>query len=126
MSLIEVLAGLAIAGTLLVSILTAKRGYVRQWNEAHRRQDVVRALDAQLISWWTSPKGVPRNGSGPLLPGATWRVREVQSETAEQLDAQIVRVEVLDRGRGSDQWDEPLLYVDLLLERIETNGAGSE
>lgn len=96
-TLIEVLAGLALLGTLLVSILVAKNQYMRQARLANRTVEACTAADALLGTWWEHPETMPRFGSGDVDGSNTlqWRVDRVSApEVDERFDADVVRLEV--------------------------------
>ena len=114
-TLIELLAGLVILGTLLVSIAAARGRFARQWVEADRRLSAVRAADKMLGQWMAgAEQNIPVQGQGDL-PGVTkctWRTREIRSQGAEELRARVVRLEVFDRTSRSR---DPLFYVEFLV-----------
>lgn len=71
-TLIEVLAGLMILGTLLVSMILAKQSLLEQQARAHRKLDAVRLADA-LLSYWqatstNAPGPAPGNDQFLLIP----------------------------------------------------------
>src|SRR5438552_2996453 len=111
-TLIEVLAGLVVLGTLLVSVAIARARFVHQAADAERRLRAAQAADALLSSWFTGPApAVPASGDGPVedLPGYTWRTRPIRDADAARLGAMIVRLEVIDTNRS------PFLSLDLLV-----------
>jgi type II secretory pathway pseudopilin PulG len=114
-TLIEVLAGLVILGTLLVSIAAARGRFARQWVEADRRLAAVRAADAMLAQWMAgAPQNIPVQGHGEL-PGVAkcgWRTNAVAGPGAEELRAVVVRLEVFDQTARTR---EPLFHVDFLV-----------
>jgi prepilin-type N-terminal cleavage/methylation domain-containing protein len=115
-TLIEVLAGLVILGTLLVSIAAARGRFARQWIEADRRLAAVRSADALLGQWMAGPpQNIPLRGQGELpgVPKFDWRTRTIPSRDADDLRAIVVRLEVFDRS--SRQAREPLFHVDFLV-----------
>ena len=66
MTLIEVVGGLALLGTLLVAVLLAKAKYTRQAATADRKLQAVAAADELLTAWRQDPNALPRDGSGPV------------------------------------------------------------
>ena len=114
-TLIELLAGLVILGTLLVSIAAARGRFSRQWAEADRRLSAVRAADKMLAEWMAgAEQNIPIQSQGELagVPNCSWRTREIRSPAAEELRARVVRLEVFDRTSRSR---EPLFYVEFLV-----------
>jgi len=115
-TLIEVLAGLVILGTLLVSIAAARSRFQRQWSQADRRVAAVRATDSMLADWLAgAPQNISTHGSGPLpgMPDCTWRTRVIAARGAADVQAVVVRLEVFDRGTGGS--GEAMFNVDFLL-----------
>ena len=95
MTLIEVMAALAILGSLLVGILLAKNRLSQQSALASRRLDAVAAADGLLTSWRHSEEGIPREASGevPGYNGFAWETKMREDRTAEFAS---VRFKVLD------------------------------
>ena len=113
MTLIEVVAGLALLGTLLVGIVLAKVRYTHQWTAAERRVQAVGAADDLLSAWWADAGSFPRRDAGevPGRPGLAWRTAPVSNPAVEALDARAVRLEVFDRAAPTD----PPVVVDVVL-----------
>src|SRR3954454_13523328 len=84
-TLIEVLAGLVLLGTVLASVLIARGRFVRQWAQAEQRLASVHAADAMIARWMSGgPQAVPVPAQGAVddLPGYTWRTRWIPSPEA--------------------------------------------
>lgn len=103
LTLIEVVAGLALLATLLVAVLTTKARVTRQWATARQQLRATDAADALLSAWWLNPGQFPRDSHGlvPGEPGMAWHTRVVPNETLNRLDTTVVRLEVLDRGNDA-------------------------
>lgn len=99
LTLIEVIAGLALLGTLLVAILLAKGRYARQWTLANRRVEAATAADALLSRWWTDIESFPRDDSGRLDGHLRWRTSRQEVKAIEDLNVGAVRLEILDTRR---------------------------
>ena len=114
-TLIEVLAALAILGTILVGVVLAKADLTRQLAHTQRLSAAVRATDELIATWWTSPRGVPVGETG--LTGTekplAWRTCLAGNPTVESRGARVVRVEV--REVDAEPQVEPLVVVDLVL-----------
>jgi hypothetical protein len=116
-TLIEVLAGLLILGTLLVSVLIARGRFAAQMAQADHRAAAVRALDAQLTTWLSGPpQNIPVGREGALadLPGTFWRTRVRREASADRLNAIVLNVLVFDRKAGALH-QQPLFTVEILL-----------
>lgn len=153
MTLVELLGGLALLGSVMAGILIAHGRFARQYYKAEQRQEAVAAVDTLLTRWFQTPppeppppeapearpesasKRVPRRGSGPL-PGTDdlyWRTRVVRSpqRTAQRLGAQRIALTV----RPEEQWQRrsqapPVLRIELLVslpqaEDTDTQPAGA-
>jgi prepilin-type N-terminal cleavage/methylation domain-containing protein len=117
MTLIEVLAGLVLLGSLLVGIVVARARYTQQWAKAQQRLEAIDAADDLLSEWW-STSSVPRNASGKVIHESSelhWRTREVSNDDARFLSLQMIRLEV---WRG-DPIGVPLAIVDVVLPQDE-------
>ena len=114
-TLIEVLAGLVILGTLLVSVTMARGRFLRQWAEADRRIIAARETD-QLIEAWLSEssRDVPISSQGATDDSDhhPWRTRVIPSPAAASVGAIVVRLQVFERTAD----EAPLSSVDFLLQ----------
>jgi hypothetical protein len=98
MTLVEVIGGLALLATLLVALLLARGRFTHQAALADRRLAAIGAADALLTSWHQDPASLMRGGSGTIAGNDDlfWRTHIVDSPAVNQLDAQVVRLEILD------------------------------
>src|SRR4051812_46494797 len=87
-TLIEVLAGLVVLATLLVSVGMARARFLRQWAEADRKLQVIRSTDRLLGTWMSGPaEAVPVASEGALenVPKCVWRTRVLDDPAAAKL-----------------------------------------
>jgi prepilin-type N-terminal cleavage/methylation domain-containing protein len=98
LTLIEVVAGLALLSVLLVAVLTAKARATRQWINSARRLEATAAADRLLTRWWPDRAHFPRDAAGrvPGDSGLFWRTSTVRNDAVNSLVASVVRLEVLD------------------------------
>ena len=77
LTLIEVVAALALMATLLVAVLTIRSGLTRRRASADRRLRAVAAADGLLTTWWADPTTFPVDRSGPVPadPALGWSTR---------------------------------------------------
>jgi type II secretory pathway pseudopilin PulG len=96
MTLVEVVAGLALLGSLLVGLLLTRAALVRQRVEADRRLEAIRSADALLSQWRVTGKPVPRQASGRLgVDGQfVWRTRALRTERIAGNAFDVVRLEL--------------------------------
>ncbi len=117
MTLVEVIAGLALLGSVLVAMLVARAGYMRQTARANRRLQAVAAADALLTAWHREPATL-HPGAGGTVAGdgrLAWRTSLVPSAEADGLGARVVRLEVLDE-RSAASPPPVLATVEFLVE----------
>ena len=118
-TLIEVLAGLVLLGSLLVTVTLAKSRYTRQLALAQRQLEAVEIADSTLSQWWQeSPDSIPRNGKGLAKTGTggralSWRTRQLDMQENEQTGFTIVRFELYDPKQTESQ--SSLVAVDLVI-----------
>jgi len=122
LTLIEVVAAIAILGTVLVGIVVAQSRHTHQVARARQQQAAVEAADRLIADWWSSEAGVPIDGEGVISPagGLRWTTRPVANRPIERLDARVVRVElwpVEEAVQAPFTPPEPLVRVDLVLPR---------
>lgn len=113
LTLIEVVASIAILGTILVGALFAAARHTRQLAHAQRCRLAVRAADELIATWWSAPAGVPVNESGAVPDDAafTWRTTLIKNDGVAQLGARVVRIEILDASLPRRSPDETHAHV---------------
>ena len=111
-TLIEVLLGLVVLSTLLVSVAVARGRFVRQWADADRRLRLIRAADELIATWLAAaPRPVPiGRGTIEAEPAATWRTRILPDRGAASLNAVVVRLDLYDARGG----ETPAVSIDFL------------
>lgn len=119
LTLIEVIASLAILGSLLVAILAAKGRSIQQWNTANRRIQATAAADALLSQWWQKPETLPHEATGAIEGDSklTWRTRVIEERELGELGLEKVRLEILDQD--AKELKDALVIVDLVLKHEE-------
>jgi len=127
LTLIEVVAAIAILGGILVGIVLAHSRHTRQLTLAERQQAAVRAADELITRWRGSERGVPvgREGVVPFDEALRWRTRLVESEPIARVGGRVVRVSlhVAEPATSSlDPADHKLVTVDLVLPKREDGG----
>jgi hypothetical protein len=96
MTLMEVVAGLALLATLTGSLLEVKARVVRQNRLAEQKRAAVAAADQLLAGWWADLKNFPRSAAGTTAAGFAWRTQIVPNPAAQSVGGQVVRLEVSD------------------------------
>ncbi len=131
LTLIEVVAGLALMGTLLATMLTAKGRFTQQRHYAQRVLAAVDAADTMLAArWdkagaaggtdgWASTDGVVANNDR-----LTWRTVEITDDQATAMRSRVIRLEVFDEQSNPE--DPPLVSIDLLVPLYSETSEGSE
>ncbi len=115
MTLIELLAGLVILGTLVGSVLVARSRYLHQLAQAQRVLEATVAADRLLETWWNHRQQLPLASSGTIehAEQLLWCIQEREPAAEDLAGTSIVTVQVLD-GR-MPQGTAPLVTVELLL-----------
>lgn len=119
LTLMEVVAGLALLGWLLSAVVLAKARYTRQWATANQTLLATRAADQLLTHWWSDDQQIPVPASGQIAqpPGLEWRTMPLPSETVEPLGVRLVRLEVV--AKNAAPGTPPLVAVDLMLPKLD-------
>lgn len=131
MTLLEVIAAIAILGTILVGIVLAKSRHRRQLARTADATAAVAATEELLCAWWSGPDGVPVGAEGVMSASKPlrWRTRETPNPEIEDLGARVVRLEVFpgqaESSAAADD-SEALLYVDLVLPTDEPTKEDSQ
>ena len=114
MTLVEVAAGLALLGTLLVAILMTEGRCRRQSAGARDRIAACAVADQLLQKWYAQPEKFPRSDSGEFDSQGfwTWRTRPVENPSLAQVGCQLMRLEVFAQDSGQDR---PAAVVDVAL-----------
>lgn len=120
LTLIEVVAAIAILGTLLVGVVLAKSRHTRQAALAQTKMQAVLLTDELIAGWWDSIEGVPIGDEGGFTEtdALRWETRLVNNSPIASLGARVVRVEVHEDERdlrNREEKDEPVLIVDLVV-----------
>lgn len=121
LTLLEVVAAIAILGTILVGVVLAKARHTRQIAEARQLRGLVEVTDDLLTGWWADKDGVPIEESGEVMRGGTyvWATRRIANVAVEELGARVVRVEVreqpAEQGVGPGDRDPVVMAVELVL-----------
>lgn len=116
LTLVEVMASIALLGTLLVGIVMAKSRHTHQWSKAQRKLQAVQAADSMLSSWWADARSIPREGEGQIqaTQPLRWTTRVIASPHARALRTQVVRLEIFDSELTAGD-PQAIASVDLLL-----------
>ena len=116
MTLVEVVAGIALLSTLLVMTLMSYRSHATQIRSAKDRMKAIRAAD-ELLSLWMASSSLPRVGQQEGLsgtPGWYWRIMPVEpSQDLTVMGAASVRLEIVDTNGTTGE--RMLARVELLV-----------
>jgi prepilin-type N-terminal cleavage/methylation domain-containing protein len=118
MTLIELLAGLVVLGTVLASVTIARGRFVRQWSEAQQRLEATRAVDAMVAGWLSGPRAKVPIGVRGTVPGMkqhVWQTTVRPDKAAEAVGASVVRLEVFDRADADTARRMPVVAIELLV-----------
>lgn len=110
MSLIEVVAALAVLGVLTTGLVHVQTACERQWRTALDTQEAVSVVDT-MLGQWLSEGGVPVDAVGTIVsrPGWRWRTERVRPFAIGEASLEQVRVRI---ERIGD--DRELTAIDVL------------
>ena len=76
LTLIEVLAGLALMGGVFAAMLIAHGRFMRQRERAQKREAAIEATDRLLQRWWSEDRPWPVHDTGELAKtnGLRWQI----------------------------------------------------
>lgn len=96
LTLVEVLAGLALMGTLLVTMIVLKSRFTHQLVGSDKQLNGAAAADALLTDWWPNPAELPIGHSGTVQssPSLHWRTSLVINDTVTHFGGKVVRLEI--------------------------------
>lgn len=107
-TLIEVLAALALLGSLAVAMLLSRGRLIEQHHRARQKLEAVQAADALLATWWAdashgSDGPIPINQRGRLEshPGWVWETVAIDCPELNTYQAGIIRLRILAPAPGN-------------------------
>jgi prepilin-type N-terminal cleavage/methylation domain-containing protein len=126
LTLIEVVAAIAILGTILVGIVLSSARLTHQAALARRQAVAVRAADELITGWWTAKEGVPVGAEGAVEsdPTLLWTVRLMENEPVARLGARVVRVAIREadpKTSAAAATEEELVNVDLVIPVLKAD-----
>lgn len=117
LTLLEVMAGIALLSTLLVGVLMSFGGLAKQVTRAAKLSEAVEVADGLLASWYASESGVPLDARG-TVGSFVWRTSVVDEELLP-LGLVVVRLSVEDEFAENEE----LMFVDVLVAESHTSTA---
>ncbi len=114
-TLLEVVIGLVLLATVLVTSLLAMGRQRRMLRQANDRQQAISLADALLTGWHQSTTGVPLRAAAPIVerPGWWWQTEVVANRIVFGRSHPIVRLQIVDRTLPL-QSEVVLLSIELL------------
>ena len=113
LTLIEVVAGIALLSTLLVAILVSYRAHAAQVRAAKRRLQVIDFADQQMATWMSTGRTPPIGKKGESTDGKySWKIVRGEATTAKRLGLDVARLEV--RSKQQSAGDTALATVEFL------------
>ncbi|MDB5325528.1 MAG: hypothetical protein JWM57_1097 [Phycisphaerales bacterium] len=109
MTLVEVVAGLALLGTLLVLLLLTIASLTRQRMNAETRLAAVAACDHVLSEFHAAGRSLPRSGGGIAGKGLRWQSLVLRRQQFQGMSVDVIRLWVT---RELD--DKSLAQVEIL------------
>lgn len=123
LTLIEIIAAIALVGLLLSAVVTAKARHTHQLADASRILEATKYADALLLEWHATT-GVPPEDSGEFIQGDsfTWRTTIVRDVELPPTEFQVVRLSVYDTRNASSK--EALFNIDVIVPKEAEGGRG--
>lgn len=130
LTLVEVVAGMALLGTFLAAALVAGAKLTAQRGEAERRLEATRLADELLEGWWRDVDNFPRHGEGRASGRVTWHwtMRPVENEAARKLGWETIALELRPASTVTDKdaEREPAVRVEVALPAEEKQEEADE
>jgi Tfp pilus assembly protein PilV len=116
MTLVEVVAALALLAGLLTASLMAASRLKEQATGSTLRDQGAQAAQALMESFWPRREEMPRDGSGPIPGYPGWRYRcasrPASQPVLQDLEARIVRIEII-----APRQSQPALTLEIVLPK---------
>ena len=96
LTLVEVVAGIGLLGTLLASLLISFSQQIRQQQRAQARLQAVQVLDRKLEEWYSGTDPIPVREEGELGSDEKlkWKTSRVKDAQAERWGMERVLIEI--------------------------------
>ncbi len=119
LTLVEVLAAMAILGSLLTGIVLAQGKLSIQSRRTMQTREACQLAEGLLSLWWEDEVIIPRNSSGEIGEPAGWRWQTFvyYSDQADDLGAEVMRLNLF--GPGTHE-NKPTLSIEVLVPQLET------
>jgi len=120
MTLIEAVAGTAVLGVVLVSLVVTSSRMASQRRRAEDTITACRIADELLDKWWAKRSDMDRSGGGevPGREGWTWRTRTRQTRQADALAGEVVVLEIHPpEAQGLSKPEAAAATVEILLPK---------
>jgi prepilin-type N-terminal cleavage/methylation domain-containing protein len=126
LTLVELLAAMAILSVVLSSLLLVRARHVRQTAQSRRCAEAVRAADRLLETWYAAGQPVLPSASGtcPHDVRYGWTTRTMAEEAAGVTDLLVVRLAIHDADAAdTNDARAPLAFVDVVVRRVQRQSA---
>lgn len=117
-TLIEVMAALALLGSLAVAMVLSRGWLVEQHQQAGQKLEAVEVADKLLAQWWAGETiQLPIDATGRVdgYPVWSWQTRVVDNRSLASFEALVVRLSILDDSVVGQPVE--LTTVDLVMPR---------
>lgn len=119
MTLVEVIAGIALLGTVLAVTVLSHGRLLRQHQRAQTKLQAVAAVDQLLSQWYANGEAVPVEASGkwPGSPVVVWKTQRGRTQTSGAISVDVV--ELTAKIEGESPSLPPLVRIELALSPRE-------
>jgi prepilin-type N-terminal cleavage/methylation domain-containing protein len=120
MTLIEVIAGIALLGTILATTVLAQARLLRQHQRALLKLQAVEAADRLLAQWSAEERTLPRQATGTLIPSplVNWQTRPASDQADGALSISIIEFTAVAANEPTGM--PPLIRVELAVPPEES------
>ncbi len=125
LTLVEVIASLALLSTVLVTVLLSWSRNTAQLSTAHKQTRALELLDQQIAEWYGSADGIPLNEQGVFEADSTfaWRTKLISAKSSNP-DWKVATVQIAVATRLKPS--RVLARVELLVNMFESPTTSSD
>lgn len=118
-TMVELVVGLVLLATLLVSMLMVISRQRKASRMAVARQQAVQAADQLLAGWFDAQAGIPLVGQGPVAgTNMLWQTRVARNVSLFEQAVPVVRLSIVEPNANAGSYTElrftELLFIELL------------
>lgn len=120
LTLIEVVASIALLGTLLVMLLQTHSKHVNQVTRSHQKSLAVERADQLMATWFSADEPFPRNGVGGFVgsPNMFWTTTSRRVVVGQNWVFDVITIRVFLENEA-----QPLLSLEVIDSLVPGNSS---